>query len=513
MDEMIAHSIVRERKVVWLDTLGYLVPYWPKEPNIEKIKLLFTRPESIQNIQVIRFPGNHNRNYLIEYRRDNQLIGKTVLRVVLQLVPCFKTLAEVTVLKWVFDKNILRVPKVISHGASTDNPVGFELIHQEYLEGRPLPFRKEMVLKFVQFYSMTFKTQFAGIGNIFESSMLGNPDSGLVIGILLQEEFYWGNHWEYDVARGPFPNSVEWLNVRLDMKKKDCEIRSATDPALADRTQHIIKRLENLSKRLFEKHAIEPTVLTNWDLSHGNILLNGNEFSGVVDWECTAALPLWLACSLPGFLHGKARTRLPDPTAYNDEFGDRDTNREDYIQHLLEWRRTQLQMDFLCEMGRICPEWVKIYTSPLTRLRKDYELAVRACNEPGVQSDIERWLETVEVGIQNLYCQAPTKEHSDISTLGYSIRSLQDRIWDNTNDSDQARDLVIGEEFPAIKEEVPTKEESLANRKFPAGEEFIAREEFLGEELPAREEFPIGGLFQLGEEFLFLTEEDFLAGE
>lgn len=117
----------------------------------------------------------------------------------------------------------------------------------------------------------------------------------------------------------------------------------------------------------------------------------------------------------------------------------------DYNRHRLQFERTVLHKLFLEEAYRRLPDWKKIYDSPLTRLRKDYSIAVNCCSDTAKQPAIERWLDTVEVGWQNIRQQTPVGT-PDISPLGFAIRSLEDRIYDDLNTSDTVKPAIVGPE-------------------------------------------------------------------
>lgn len=107
-----------------------------------------------------------------------------------------------------------------------------------------------------------------------------------------------------------------------------------------------------------------------------NILCDSDgKITGIIDWECISALPLWIACSLPEFLTGRDRNEEPkrDHYAPDNNSEEEDTSRptrEDevldnegvsslYWEHLLEYELTTLRSLFLEEMGNLAPWWIE----------------------------------------------------------------------------------------------------------------------------------------------------------
>ncbi|KAK6952649.1 hypothetical protein Daesc_004939 [Daldinia eschscholtzii] len=431
-----------------------------KAPNEENIKLLLGEEWGINDLNIILLSSNpHTYTYSIMKPKANKFT-EIIIRVMLPVDPYFKTQAEVSSIEWVRKYTSLPVPKVLNFDPTGTTQVGLEWIVLECFQGQALPVvaeagevnwtmvskekQRSLIRHLVAFYSTTFDHQLSAIGNLYMGHATGTQEEDDKIGVIVSPEFYLDNQ-KYDLSRGPFRNSAEWLKTRLDMKQKGCLAIPDTNVAL--KAKCIIDRLERLRGRLFDSTLFEPTVLTNYEVKPDSIIMNHNRLVGVQGWEHTSALPLWKGCELPRFLQGVARTKDPHESDYLDEEGQWLMGaREDFTKHILQWHRTLLQKMFLDEMSHRCPQWTAIYNSPITRLRKDYDIAVSFCDNEATQVAIEKWLYTVESGLENIRLQDPAKSHADISSLGFTIRSLQDRIYDSTNVSDTARHPATGPE-------------------------------------------------------------------
>ncbi|KAI1463574.1 uncharacterized protein F4812DRAFT_243962 [Daldinia caldariorum] len=432
-----------------------------KSPNEENIKLLLSEEWCTNDIGIkLLSQDPHAYTYLITKPDPNKLT-KTIIRVMLPVDPYFKTQAEVSSLEWVRQYTSLPVPKVVIFDPTGTTQIGLEWIVLECSQGQVPPMaeaevgeanwemvsdekKRSLIRQLVAFYSATFDHQLSTIGSLYMGHATGRRDRDDKVGVIVSPEFYMDNQ-KVNIGRGPFRNSAEWLQIRIEMKQRDSLAISNTDVAL--KTKHIIDRLKRLRGRLFDSILFEPTVLTNCDINYNSILMNRNKLVGILGWEHTSALPLWKGCELPKFLQGVARNQQPEERYYLDEHGQWLAGaEEDFAKHMLQWERTSLQKMFLNEMSQACPQWTTIYNSPITRLRKDYDIAVSFCDNASTQASIERWLYTVESGLENIRLQDPGKNRVDISSLGFTIRSLQDRIYDSTNVSDTARQPVTGPE-------------------------------------------------------------------
>ncbi|KAI1371642.1 kinase-like domain-containing protein [Hypoxylon crocopeplum] len=455
------------RNMDWDGCQGFLLPRWAEEPEEEDIRILLREMGWEPDVKITLLSGSFNRVYLLENTREGNPIT-AILRVSIAVEPKLKTESEVITMKMLREVSSLRVPRIMAYQSSANNQIGYEWILQEYLQGEPLPYkvamgevdwtlmeedrRLELVESIAEYYNEMFERQYISIGNLFPGAIGDHPELHATIGPLVAPEFYWAEHYSYVVNRGPFRNSFDWLEVRLDMKRRDCRKVASSNPNVTNRTERIIKRLTRLCNTLFASTLTEPTTLINLDLSARNIIMSGNELNGVIDWECASVMPLWKACELPRFLQGKSRYTEPDESRYKGDDGVWWAE-DDYRMHMLQYKRTILQKAFLINMERLSPSWLEVYNSPMTRLKKDFDLAVGSCDDTATQSEVEKWLNTIETGIANIRMQCGTDPDMTlrmVSSLGFTVRSLQDRIYDDNNVSDKMNPPIVGPEPPLL---------------------------------------------------------------
>ena len=142
----------------------------------------------------------------------------------------------------------------------------------------------------------------------------------------------------------------------------------------------------------------EPTTIFHDDLSRHNILVDEKGvLTGVVDWECVSALPLWIACQFPLVVQGNRPDEEPIKSRYlHDENGEVD---ELYWEHLENYELTQLRRIFLEEMTKLEPRWVEIFKS--SQRQRDFDLAVTNCGESFLIRRICNWLNHMDSGVEN----------------------------------------------------------------------------------------------------------------
>jgi hypothetical protein len=116
--------------------------------------------------------------------------------------------------------------------------------------------------------------------------------------------------------------------------------------------------------------------------------------TGVADWECISALPLWIDYQFPPVLQGKRLDEEPIKSTYpHDENGAVD---ELYWEHLENYELTQLRRIFLSEMTKLEPRWVEIFKS--SQRQRDFDLAVTNCGDSFLIRRICNWLKDMDSG-------------------------------------------------------------------------------------------------------------------
>jgi len=372
-----------------------------------------------------------------------------ILRISLPVDPLYKTMSEIATIGWVQENINIPVPRLFDFNLDRADPIGFEWMLLSKLPGKPLaeewrcmPFaaKERLVKQFAAFSSSLFEHQLEGIGNLYSDlsvSKCQDDDPGKFItqlrnpafrvGRIVSMQFFWGDHINMDVLRGPFLRSREWIAARMALNERDCVStlaryeRAGDDEADGDAedvvddaklTLQIIGRLRGLLDHIFsdENHnEVEPSMLFHDDLSAHNVLVDGDgALTGVVDWECVSVLPLWKACYFPAFLQGSPRPSKPDPNRYKRELGNREPS-DLYRDHLNEYELTKLRSLFLDEMAELQPAWMGVFNS--NQLKRDFETAVHNCDNEMLMKTIIGWID-------------------DVETAEKDVRSLRDRIDD-----------------------------------------------------------------------------------
>ncbi|KAK0758527.1 hypothetical protein N5P37_008926 [Trichoderma harzianum] len=137
-------------------------------------------------------------------------------------------------------------------------------------------------------------------------------------GRLVSTEFFMGDHLTYDIPRGPFRSSYDWLNailtiiirhqtLVLEKSEDEDDIEDAED--ILPVAQTLLALLPKVSPP--DLTTSESSALQHHDLNLNNILVNEQgEVTAVLDWEYVSALPLWMLTQMPKFLDGEPRDTL-----------------------------------------------------------------------------------------------------------------------------------------------------------------------------------------------------------
>lgn len=118
--------------------------------------------------------------------------------------------------------------------------------------------------------------------------------------------------------------------------------------------------------------------------------------TGVLDWECVSAVPLWKACSYPSFLTGRDRPILPDLSRYN--LDDPDTL---YWEHLMDHELTLFRGYFIASMRHLQPQWVKVFQQGC--LQRDFDSAVNNSDCEFAARGINEWIDAIAAGGKDDY--------------------------------------------------------------------------------------------------------------
>ncbi|ETS84910.1 hypothetical protein PFICI_02935 [Pestalotiopsis fici W106-1] len=419
--------------LAWEETLFDLVPRWTREPSIEAIERTCRQKLNIgseDTCAVSMFAsGAFNKLFMVTYADQSAL-----MRVSLPVYPHIKTRSEAATLRWVRENTKVPVPQVLAFEDSNDNEIGFEWILMDLIPGSPahkrwrtmsMKQKEDFTTKMVEFQADLFRlgrpeSTFSGIGTLnFETKEQDSEgvSTSIIPGELVSHSFFMGDHLHYDVARGPFLSSYDWLSseLKIIILEQETVIEKAEDEDDKEDAEEILtsaRKLLSLLPKIFSptQPGAEATVIYHDDLNLWNILVDSQgSITAVVDWECVSALPIWMATRMPKFLTDSSREEEPKRDEYMDETASDSAEREKssdpnlldnegkddlYWIHRMEWEVTQLRKVYSTKMRELWPDW------PLeeSNLKVDFYEAVLQCAAGIFLKQVDKWADGKESG-------------------------------------------------------------------------------------------------------------------
>lgn len=416
----------------WEETLFNLIPHWKREPSLKVIESACRQQLKVpaEHPCTVSFyaAGTFNKLYLIVCAEQSSL-----MRVTLPVSPHYKTRGEVATLTWVREHTDIPVPKVIAFEDSSDNAIGFEWILMELMPGAPAYRRwrtmsmeqKSAIAKRVAEFQVQLScyglpgSLFRKIGTLDLENGQQNVETQRRVspGKLISHEFFMGNRLKYDVPRGPFRSSYDWLSseIRLIILEQTAALEKAEDDNDREDAEEILgpaQRLLSLLPKVFPEDQEDDvvTALHHDDLNLHNILVNEQgEITAVVDWECVSAMPMWMATKTPEFLVGERREEEPIRDIYANEVPTESTGARNegdvddldnegknqlYWIHLMEYETTQLRAVYEASLRQLWPDW------PLEEdhIKVDFFEAVLQCSSGIFVKKVDRWVDNIERG-------------------------------------------------------------------------------------------------------------------
>lgn len=438
-------------------------PTWTHDPKVKTIIKLARRHlqlnEKDECTADYYMQGAFNKIYLIRCPRDSGNEQSFVFRVSLPIDPGFKVASDIATMTFVRTHTDAPVPRVLAFDPSQENGLGFAWTIMGMMPGRPLceqwrymnwAQKEELVKRVADVVAQMFRHKFCGIGNIYQSpdtpphpiierdgprathhtisDMTNSPPaipgcpvpkstndmnmtysaSGYSVDRIVSMSFLWHNRVHYDVFRGPFCSTFDWLSARLAfviLEAEDILNDPASDSkrkALADEHSSLAKRVRSQLPSFFPRPSSDPrsqtpeiTILHHYDMSGFNVLVDGEgRLTALLDWDGVSTVPLWKACQMPDFLVSRFIDEIGDdrPRHNDGENAAGRTSKDEAIT--LE--KEHFRACFLAEMERIEPEWVEIYKTSVRST--DFESAVHLCDSLFKSQVVDTWLQDVEQG-------------------------------------------------------------------------------------------------------------------
>ncbi|KAM0430034.1 hypothetical protein ACHAPT_006040 [Fusarium lateritium] len=344
-------------------------------------------------------------------------------------------MGEVATIYWIRHFTNIPVPEIIACDPTADNEIGFEWILMPLIAGTTassawrkmsMTAKEEFVRQVADFQAQILNSsenssQLKGVGTLTfpDGIPQGTDPSRLVPGQLVSRHFFVGDHYGYDVYRGPFHSSREWLDphIRIIIESGNAKILSNQDKDdvldKLERQLRIAKRLLKHLPTVFPGTKLqEPTVISHGDLSLRNILVDEKGvITAVLDWEFASAVPYWRATQMPRFLVGHKREVEPRRELYLDEdqgeglirhprtdgneILDNEGKNGFYWAHLMEYDQTLLRKTYTERMRQLRPMWD---AEAAGKLKNDFMEAVDRCADFDSLETVERWVAAVENG-------------------------------------------------------------------------------------------------------------------
>ncbi|RSM12595.1 hypothetical protein CEP52_002407 [Fusarium oligoseptatum] len=278
---------------------------------------------------------------------------------------------EVATLEWVRRFTNIPVPYIIAYDPSSDNEIGFEWLLMPFIPGTnayeawskmsttaKVEFTKQVAEFNAQLVSASEINNIRGIGTLASPSE--QPSH------LVSRFWFMGDHFQYDVPRGPFHSSREWLDaeIRITRLSLATDYLDNSDLSCAHlqlpfaTTDCLLKALPTVFPITDEP---EPTTIFHQDLRLENMLVDEKGvIIAVLDWEFSSAAPRWLATVMPEFLWFAAK--LPEPIPGVQSFVDEMIGAYDgwgpmWRYYPEEYEREQLKKVYKDRMRELRPTW------------------------------------------------------------------------------------------------------------------------------------------------------------
>ncbi|KAL6897566.1 phosphotransferase enzyme family domain-containing protein [Trichoderma evansii] len=404
--------------LAWDDRGLDLKPVWTREPSLEAIAKVCREKLRIDEAGTCKVlfhaKGGFNKIYLVHTSQQ-----QWIMRVSLPVCPRNKTQGEVTTLQFLRHKTTVPVPGVVAFDDSAENEIGFEWILMEFMPGESaykrwrtlaMPQKIALVRQVAEFQAQIFRHEFSEIGTLVGGKGESNQEERP--GEVISNMFFWGSHYDYDVTRGPFRSSHDWLAAYLEFITQGQiealgEAEDEEDEEDINFAMVLARRLISLLPKIFPTLETLPERMVIWhdDLSLSNILVDDEgKITAVIDWECVSAMPRWLVTQVPRFLEGQAREKEPERQDYADEAPedekdnelDNEGKNELYWIHLMEYEQTQLRRVYHERMSQLQPDWDA--TAKQSTLKEDFFNAVNVIRDGFFLKRTAKWIDAVERG-------------------------------------------------------------------------------------------------------------------
>ncbi|QQK42180.1 kinase-like protein [Penicillium digitatum] len=282
--------------------------------------------------------GGFNRSFLVTMKDGFQLVARIPYPVT---EPKFFVIAsEVATMDFLRSQGI-PVPKVFGYSARSDNAAGTEYIFMELVQGNNLgdiwfelseKERINLVFQIVQMESRLLSLRFPAGGSLYYCEDLQDKSSWMDISSTLPTSkrhfcigpdttlgLWYGKRRDLPAGRGPYIDSLAALTAGA---KKEIAYLTKFGRPLQPlqrlrreiynyQAQSPLEHIASLEKYLQiapylipqNNSAITRPVMRHPDLQPNNIFVSDKlEITGLIDWQHSVVLPLFLQCGIPNSL-------------------------------------------------------------------------------------------------------------------------------------------------------------------------------------------------------------------
>ncbi|RBR07508.1 uncharacterized protein FIESC28_10589 [Fusarium coffeatum] len=388
--------MVERSGLLWDDSSICTRPLWEHEPKIEDIievflRLGFADKRNQLHVSVLG-QGAINKAYLVQIRKDgNKRV--LVMRVSLPIDPGNKIRGEVTTLQWLRRYTTLPVPEVIDYMASPDDDIGYEWLMMSHVPGQTalVKWRKMSMDQKRRLVEQVARYQHELTARTFDAiGTLRKVEDRYAPGKIVDMEFCFGDHFSYNINRGPFHCARDWFQALSDIIVMD--FQQVLDEEDLDEFDLIMT-----------KHYLELYFGTDLSLSNMIVSEDGN-INGIIDWECVSTIPIWAATGTPSFLRSQDRHDKPRPERYYrraptvDIYGRDDEGLDiKYWRDLEDYEFTVLRAHYDTCRRHHNPRWKNDLTKD-EKLKYDFLDGINLCRAQDFGGAVDDWIDALEEG-------------------------------------------------------------------------------------------------------------------
>ncbi|KAI9755315.1 MAG: hypothetical protein M1835_000833, partial [Candelina submexicana] len=289
---------------------------WKIEPNRDAIKLLAERHlwaaisfEKGDVSVTLLADGNGHKVYNVVVGSKSG-VQECVFRVALGLDPFYKVESDVATTEYVRRHTTIPVPKIYIFDSSTNNELGVEWMIMEKNKGTRLSdsstwghncldaqiwdAKTKLAELLASWVDQLSRQKFDKIGSLYINWSQSSSDIvKFDIGRCVDLRFLEGRRLHFDINRGPYDSSAEYLLAFINIRLRDrLNLIGADTPLPNHSFSRACEGLNRLVPRFFPGQPHWVTMLPCRNLHERNIIMGEDgEPVGVLDWEKFAALP------------------------------------------------------------------------------------------------------------------------------------------------------------------------------------------------------------------------------